>query len=59
MKVFGRERLSFYGRGYVTKLGEHIPGLADTICCIHKFRGLDAEAERARAFSLHRILMLL
>ena len=42
--------------GYITKFGEHIPGLADTICCIHKFRGLDAEAERARAFSLHRMV---
>lgn len=51
-----RRRNPLGANGYVTKLGEHIPGLADTICCIHKFRGLDAEAERARAFSLHRMV---
>jgi len=49
-------RDAFGADGVVTQTAEMIPGVSDVVACIHKFRGENAAAERARARSLYKYL---
>lgn len=51
-----QERNPLGHAGYVTQVAEHVPVVADAIQCYHQYVGHEDDAERARAYSLRKLV---